>query len=257
MLTFKNKIEYEIKNYKGLIALDIDNADIFIRDLFSWEYENETKVLKIDNNDISIKDVLIVNPTTKIIDLFNFTTKNIFLKNILNDENWNAKNVLNIEYLKSIKDKMNNNLNINFLELDTDLTKIIKNIFSLNEQLFINENIFFKWLEENQQNEFKTIILKNVEWININKLFPFTSKYNFIILTSNILKCCKNFEELELCGIVKNNELITIYDSKPIIKIIENYLNISINNQEINLYIKNSQTDIEKLYFWLKNYLFH
>ena len=87
MLTFKNKIEYEIKNYKGLIALDIDNADIFIRDLFSWEYENESKVLKIDNNDISIKDVLIVNPTTKIIDLFNFTTKNIFLKNILNDEN--------------------------------------------------------------------------------------------------------------------------------------------------------------------------
>ena len=155
MLTFKNKIEYKIKNYKGLIALDIDNADIFIRDLFSWEYENETKVLKIDNNDISIKDVLIVNPTTKIIDLFNFTTKNIFLKNILNDENWNAKNVLNIEYLKSIKDKMNNNLNINFSELDTDLTKIIKNIFSLNEQLFINENIFFKWLEENQQNELK------------------------------------------------------------------------------------------------------
>jgi hypothetical protein len=35
MLTFKNKNEYEIKNYKGLIALDIDNADIFIRDLFS------------------------------------------------------------------------------------------------------------------------------------------------------------------------------------------------------------------------------
>jgi hypothetical protein len=52
-----------------------------------------------------------------------------------------------------------------------------------------------------------------------------------------------------LCGIVKNNELITIYDSKPVIKIIENYSNISINNQEINLYIKNSQTDIEKLYF--------
>lgn len=103
--------------------------------------------------------------------------------------------------------------------------------------------------KENQQNEFKTIILKNVEWININKLFTFTSKYNFIILTSNILKCYKNFEKLELCGIVKNNELITIYDSNPIIKIIKNYLNISINNQEINLYIKNSQTDIEKLYF--------
>ena len=171
MLTFKNKIEYEIKNYKGLIALDIDNADIFIRNLFSWEYENETKVLKIDNNDISIKDVLIVSPTTKIIDLFNFTTKNIFLKNILNDENWNAENIFNIDYLKSIKDKMNNNLNINFSELDMDLTKIIKNIFSLNEQLFINENIFFKWLEENQQNEFKTIILKNFEWININKHF--------------------------------------------------------------------------------------
>lgn len=155
MLTFKNKNEYEIKNYKGLIALDIDNADIFIRDLFSWEYENETKVLKIDNNDISIKDVLIVSPTTKIVDLFNFTTKNIFLKNILNDENWNAENIFNIEYLKNIKDKMNNNLNINFSELDMDLTKIIKNIFSLNEQLFINENIFFKWLEENQQMNLK------------------------------------------------------------------------------------------------------
>lgn len=133
MLTFKNKNEYEIKNYKGLIALDIDNADIFIRDLFSWEYENETKVLKIDNNDISIKDVLIVSPTTKIVDLFNFTTKNIFLKNILNDENWNAENIFNIEYLKNIKDKMNNNLNINFSELDMDLNKNNK------------KYIFFKW----------------------------------------------------------------------------------------------------------------
>ena len=60
-----------------------------------------------------------------------------------------------------------------------------------------------------------------------------------------------------MCGFAKNNELITIYDSKPIIKIIKNYLNISINNQDINLYIKNSQTDIKKSYFWLKNYLLH
>ncbi|SYV93508.1 Uncharacterised protein, partial [Mycoplasmopsis synoviae] len=76
MIQFLN-LKGFVKNYNGIVCIETNNSDLFIRKLFEFEHAENQSSININNNKYSIKDFIIIDNLTKYHDLYNFNSKGL------------------------------------------------------------------------------------------------------------------------------------------------------------------------------------
>lgn len=223
MLGFRDNESF-IQNYDGVCAIKVENSYTFLKYLFEFETKYAKNSITINNKTYSIKDCMIVNDLTKVSDLFNFTIKNYLTQLINNNENWDVEKIINFSLLNDIANVCNQKITNNFINVNVDWSKAYKNFFEINNELFVSTDTLFNWIDYQNCLEKKVIIFQNFDKLKISDLYKFTSKFNFILLTDDILKNCEKFEEFELCSIYKANKIYEIFTVDPILSWISNRL---------------------------------
>lgn len=199
-----SKYQNNYVDYQGLIIIQSDNIDQFLLNLSSEES------IEINDSFLTLEDFLIISPLTKLSDLYQFASKNILYKYLINSLEWAKEKVFNGEILENYSDSLNSFIGDDLISFLPDAQKITKYIFDIDENKVISKNSLLKFLHNFTTEGKVNIILKNIDFIKINDLTNFLSYYNFIIINSNPFKLLNNWEELELIYIDYETELIHI-----------------------------------------------
>ncbi|MFV8483013.1 hypothetical protein ACNQ1T_01795 [Mycoplasma sp. 1932B] len=250
--TYKN----EIKNFNGLLFLDVANTTNFLKKMFIYEKQKEDASIEINNKNIWLSDCVIISPLTKYSDLFAFNSKNIITK-LLSKINADYTKVLNIDYISNnILQKINQNFNNDIVSLDDSSIKIIKSIINISDN-FINEDDVLNYLNLLQyENDPKTIILKDFNDLELFKLSSYISINNIIVLKNNIIYELKNnFELFEAYALVdeQNSRIIKIESIDGFEYFLEELFQKEISN---DILVNISDKEMDKIKFSLKNNIF-
>ncbi|QJG66135.1 hypothetical protein HGG64_00090 [Mycoplasma phocoeninasale] len=253
MVYIKNLKSLELVEFNGIIAIQSNNSNKLLASLFQYELENQETIFQIEGNDISIKNAMIIDNLTRLSDLYTFSTKNILSKMILGNEKLEYNNFINIPYLVSEFEAINDKISKNFLNINFDKSKLFKSLLDINQDIFIDKDNFDKWLDNYGSDSLSksVIILNNLDFANFQYLEKYLNKFYFIIFTSNIFQLAANFEQLEQCAIVENNRGIYINSGIAIHNWIENKKNTSLEMKESYELLKND----EIIQIELKKYL--
>ncbi|AXE60905.1 hypothetical protein DA803_02260 [[Mycoplasma] phocae] len=253
MIYIKNLKFLELTEFNGVIAIQNENSNKLLASFFQFEIENQDSIFRIEGTNVSIRNTIIIDNLTKLSDLYSFSAKNILTKMILNDDKLEYGTFINIPYLVKELEKINNQIDPNFLNLNFDKSKLFKNLLDINQDAFINKDNLDKWLNNygTDSSSKPIIILNNLDFVNFQYLTKYLSKFYFIILTNNIFKVANNFDELEQCAIVERNEGICINSGLAIHNWVESEQNSSLEiNESFNI-LKND----EFIQIKLKKYL--
>ncbi|WP_373441174.1 hypothetical protein [Metamycoplasma equirhinis] len=255
MFKIKRFEELEIDEFDGIICIETNNEDEFIRKIYEWEWKNDEKSIIVNNNDLSIKDIIQISNLTRVCDLFNLTVKNWLYKSILENEKINERAFINNSVLENVAQQMNFSIGLeNFLNVNLDFTKLIKDLFDVNELSFIDNEIFFNWLKKSKDlsSNKKTIIIKNIDWIKISELVKYVDFYNFIVLSNNPLFVCDECKQLEICFFQEEYNFKNIID----FEILEDQINFDCKENLFKNYQKKSKKELKKLQIIIKNKIF-
>ncbi|ACF07393.1 Uncharacterised protein [Metamycoplasma arthritidis] len=257
MMIIRTNPECENPNFKGIVTIATSDSDAFLRELYLWEINNnDNAAFSIEHKDIYLKDCFIFSQLTKSYELFNLSAKNFLTKRIYDDELWDDSKVINFSVLEKICENINENIEEDFLRIESDFNKMLKTFFKVNETSLLTRDLFFKWLENYDEVGQKVVILKNLPWVKIEDLVQYLDKFVFIILTDNFFDNCIRFEALETCAFWEKGRLVLVHSLNVIINWIEKKINKNIDLQEEIKNIFNSTFDGEKLFFNLKSEVF-
>ncbi|MFV8472429.1 hypothetical protein ACNQ2A_03355 [Mycoplasma sp. 1458C] len=250
--TYKN----EIKNFNGLLFLDVANTTNFLKEMFIYEKQKEDASIEINNKNIWLSDCVIISPLTKYSDLFAFNSKNIITK-LLSTINIDYTKVLNTDYIfENILQVINQNFNNDIVSLDSSSIKVIKSLINISDD-YISEDDILNYLNLLEyENEPKTIILKDFDRLKISELSSRIAVNNIIVLKNNIIYELKNnFELFEAYALVdeQNNRIIKIENLDGFEYFLEELFQKEISN---NMIANMSNKEIDKIKFSLKNNIF-
>ncbi|MFV8470239.1 hypothetical protein [Mycoplasma sp. VS509_3] len=250
--TYKN----EIKNFNGLLFLDVANTTNFLKEMFIYEKQKEDASIEINNKNIWLSDCVIISPLTKYSDLFAFNSKNIITK-LLSTINIDYTKVLNTDYIfENILKVINQNFNNDIVSLDSSSIKVIKSLINISDD-YVSEDDILNYLNLLEyENEPKTIILKDFDRLKISELSSHIAVNNIIVLKNNIIYELKNnFELFEAYALVdeQNNRIIKIESIDGFEYFLEELFQKEISN---NMIANMSNKEIDKIKFSLKNNIF-
>ncbi|MFV8480658.1 hypothetical protein ACNQ2O_03465 [Mycoplasma sp. AA7A] len=250
--TYKN----EIKNFNGLLFLDVANTTNFLKEMFIYEKQKEDASIEINNKNIWLSDCVIISPLTKYSDLFAFNSKNIITK-LLSTINIDYTKVLNADYIfENILQVINQNFNNDIVSLDSSSIKVIKTLINISDD-YISEDDILNYLNLLEyESEPKTIILKDFDRLKISELSSHIAVNNIIVLKNNIIYELKNnFELFEAYALVdeQNNRIIKIESLDGFEYFLEELFQKEISN---NMIANMSNKEIDKIKFSLKNNIF-
>ncbi|WP_373435604.1 hypothetical protein [Metamycoplasma equirhinis] len=244
--------ELEMNEFDGIVCVETTNQDEFIRNIYEWEWKSGEKSIVINNGEFSIKDVIQISNLTKASELFNLTAKNWLYKFILENEKINECKFIDNDIVEDVKNQINLVIGRdNFLSINVEFAKLIKDLFEVDELLFVDKEIFFKWLEKNKDasSAKKTVILKNLNWIKISELVKYIDFYNFILLKSDPILACDESNQLEICFFQNDYIFKNVVDFEILEEQLyfENKVNLFKNYQE------KSEKELKKMQTVIKN----
>ncbi|AJR12510.1 Uncharacterised protein [Mesomycoplasma dispar] len=249
MLKFFNNLNNIVELKTNIKIIETENTDLFLADLFKYEYEAGAKVFELNSKTISIKDVILISNLTKFSDFFSLSTKNWLGDSIINNEYWAESLFFRNENIDKIVANINEKLGFPFLNYEIDNTKLIKAVFSVETDILINQhnfenliNIIFSTMKHT------LIILKDLDYIKLDKLFKYSS-LTFLILTNDFTKYISKFSELELISFYSNKTVVDVIDNLPIIRYFENIKNSPIDENEL-IYNSEEEKLVAKLDFY-------
>ncbi|WP_416738711.1 hypothetical protein ACM0L0_01035 [Mycoplasma sp. 005V] len=250
--TYKN----EIKNFHGLLFLDVANTTNFLREMFIYEKENEDASIQINNKNIWLSDCIIMSPLTKYSDLLAFNSKNIIAK-LLSSINIDYTKILNTDYiLNNIVEEINHNFNNNVISIDSSSTKIIKSLLNISDD-FISADDVLKYLSLlDHETEPKTIIIKDFNNLNLFELSSYIAVNNIIVLKNDVInEVARNYELFEAYALVDedNNRIIKIESLDAFEYFLEELFQTQISNEML---ANMSDKEINKIKLGLKNNIF-
>lgn len=245
-------MNHYIENYQGIRIIETENTDLFLQKCFIFSFKNEDSFLQINNFDVLNDDILVINNLTKISDIYNITSKNILYKMINKSENFNYEKLINNENILNFQNEINSIFNNSVIEYNFDVIKFLKYCFQINSKLFLDKLALQTFLEKFENKTKLTIILNNIEWISIEDLEPFITKFNFIILTNNPIKFLTKWDYWELLSFYESEHFVNIYSKNQIFNWLEN-----LEHKKIDTNIINCDIFLDKLLFFkLKNDFF-
>ncbi|MFL1058398.1 hypothetical protein ACJONP_03725, partial [Mycoplasmopsis synoviae] len=180
MIQFLN-LKGLVKNYNGIVCIETNNSDLFIRKLFEFEHAENQSSININNNKYSIKDFIIIDNLTKYHDLYNFNSKGL-LNQWINDLDFENQKIANEKLVLEIKNLLNNKIGFEFVSIEENNSKYLKYLFNLENDKFIDNKSLIKWMENQKYNNQKiNLIIKNFDFVLINELIKFSNKQIRII----------------------------------------------------------------------------
>ena len=228
-----NKEQFEFE-YEGIKVFYTLNTTNLVKELLNDIEENH---IKTSFN--SYSRVIYINPLTKLETLLSFNKTNNLYKKIIDYSLDN--NLINNEKVREIINLINEQIGVNFISENNDLSKLIASLFALNDNEYIDEKSFYKFLEFNKLDTKKLIVLHDLEFIKISKLKEFLNFYDFIIIT-NSFSCIENISNLETLIIWNNNSnYLEVMDIDKLLSYLEEKINIPITKEIFNNFIKNEQ----------------
>ena len=240
----KEQIEFEYEGIKVFYTLNTTN---FVKEVLQDLEQNH---IKTSFN--SYSKVVYINPLTKLENLLTLNKSNNLYKKII-EYNLN-NNLVNSEKVREIINLINEQIGVNFVLENNDLAKLITSLFLLNDEEYIDENSFYKFLDFNKSDTKKLIILHDLRFIKISKLKQFLNFYDFIIIT-NSFSCIENISNLETLVIWNNlSNYLEIMDTHKLLSYLEEKINIPITKEIINNFINlkgNMKLNAEISYFLL------
>lgn len=200
-----NKFQNQYYDYNGIIIIQSENVDNLIKELHS-----DDAIIEIGNSEFKISDFIIIDPLTKLIDLYQISSKNILYKYIVNSLEWTKEVIFNSEILEKYNKNINDFIGEEFSSYLPDYSKIIKYIYDFNQDKFIDKNTLIKWLNNFKLESKNNIILKNVDFIKLSDISEYINNYNFIFLTNNAFNIIENLTDLELVYLENDGYLFHI-----------------------------------------------
>ncbi|MBR4486762.1 hypothetical protein IKS57_05480 [bacterium] len=182
----KEQFEFEYEGIKVFYTLNTTNL---VKELLNDIEENH---IKTSFN--SYSKVIYINPLNKLETLLCFNKTNNLYKKIIDYSL--SSNLINSEKVREIINLINEQIGVDFILENNDLSKLIVSLFALNTNEYINENSFYKFLEFNKSDTKKLIILQDLDFIKISRLKEFLNFYDFIIIT-NSFSCIEDVSNLE------------------------------------------------------------
>ncbi|MFV8434791.1 hypothetical protein ACNQ17_00815 [Mycoplasma sp. Sp48II] len=246
----------EIKNFNGLLFLDVANTTNFLKEMFIYEKQKEDASIEINNKNIWLSECVIISPLTKYSDLFAFNSKNVITK-LLSIINIDYANILNIDYISNnILHEINQNFNNDIVSVDNSSIKIIKSLINISDD-FISEDDVLNYLNLLQyENEPKTIILKDFNNLKLFELSNYITINNIIVLKNDIIYDLKNnFELFEAYALVdeQNSRIIKIESIDGFEYFLEELFEKEISD---DILVNMSDKEMHKIKLSLKNNIF-
>ncbi|MBO7043468.1 hypothetical protein J6W34_02855 [bacterium] len=183
-----NNQQFEFE-YEGIKVFYVLNTSVFIKDVFIGIQDTH---IKTSFNTYS--KFIYINPLTKLESLLSFSKTNNLYKKLITYLLDN--NLINNEKLRDIINKINESIGANYIQENNDLTKLISALFELNNEEYIDEKCFYKFLDFNKCDAKQLIIIQDLTFIKISRLKDFLNYYDFIIVT-NVFSCIENISNLE------------------------------------------------------------
>lgn len=206
-----------------------ENKIILVKNTFSF-------LLNLENKE----NYFIINPFTKVSDIFSFKNKNIF--NAFFSYKFGEKflDIFNESKINDISKEVNEELGFEFLENNLDLEKNTKNLFDFNKEYYVDEKNLLNIISliEKYSNSDISIIIYGFDSIRLDEIHTNKVKIFKII---NFLPNNITFKELELLLIFKNNEFIEISDINLLINFLEAGTETVINEEKISNYLKGKE----------------
>ncbi|MCV3753583.1 hypothetical protein OF364_01995 [Mycoplasma enhydrae] len=241
MLQINNLKTISPIEYEGIFVIETNNIDELISNFYKYEIKNLKTVFEIENSEISIKNAIIVSPLTKLEELYNLSAKNILTKIILNNENLDVQAIFNNDKFLEEIDKINDWISDEFLTINMDKIKIMKNLISLDDEKFISEKTFEKWLGNFESTNKQLIILKDFT-IPCATLSKYLNKFNFLVITNNLFSIIENLNELECCAFEKQSNLYQFISTDSIKIWFEDEYNVkNVNSERVLEELKNNE----------------
>ncbi|MFV8474860.1 hypothetical protein [Mycoplasma sp. Z631] len=250
--TYKNTI----KNFNGLLFLDVANTTIFLKEMFIYEKQNEEASIEINGKNIWLSDCIIISPLTKYSDLFAFNSKNIITK-LLSSINIDYTKILNTNYIfENILHVINQNFDNDIISLDNSVNKIIKSLIDISDNFITKEDVL-NYLNLLQfENETKTIIIKDFDNLKLNELSNYIAVNNLIVLKNDIIYEMKNnFDLFEAYALAdeQNNRIIKIDSIDGFEYFLEELFQKEISRDSL---ANMSDNEVNKIKMSLKNNIF-
>ncbi|MFV8475676.1 hypothetical protein [Mycoplasma sp. VS403A] len=250
--TYKNAI----KNFNGLLFLDVPNTTIFLKEMFIYEKQNEEASIEIDSKNIWLSDCIIISPLTKYSDLFAFNSKNIITK-LLSSTNIDFTKILNTDYIfNNILQVINQSFNNEVISLDRSSNKIIKSLIDISDN-FITKDDVLNYLNLLQfENDPKTIIIKDFDGLKLNELSNYIAVNNIIVIKNGIMHEIKNnFDLFQVYALVdgENSRIIKIDSLDGFEYFLEELFQKEINRDVL---ANMSDNEVNKIKMSLKNNIF-
>ena len=225
----KEQFEFEYEGIKVFYTLNTTNL---VKELLNDIEENH---IKTSFN--SYSKVIYINPLNKLETLLCFNKTNNLYKKIIDYSL--SSNLINSEKVREIINLINEQIGVDFILENNDLSKLIVSLFALNTNEYINENSFYKFLEFNKSDTKKLIILQDLDFIKISRLKEFLNFYDFIIIT-NSFSCIEDVSNLETLVIWNNkSNYLEVIDADKLLSYLELKINIPITKEIFNNFIKN------------------
>ncbi|TPR53353.1 hypothetical protein [Metamycoplasma neophronis] len=212
MLELKNINTIINNEYMGIQIIEIENPNLFLAQMFEYEYQTDSGSILLNSRETFISECYLLSNLTKANELYNFTSKNILYKTFIEDSHFDPEAILLANLINEYCEQYNLKFANNLLDFNLDKIKLLKAIININDNLLINKNILFKWLESSKNSTKQTIILNNFDNIKLKELLKHTNSFNFILFTNNMWKYCSDWDDLEACSFYYKNEFISFQD---------------------------------------------
>lgn len=244
----------ETWEFEGLKVIITDDPNSFHVDILRAIWENRFNI-KINDKNIGLNKIIHISQYTKLKDLLNFNRSNKFLDYVL--ENVKLDEKINPDDFSIIAEKINKQINANFLDIKIDKPKLISYLFALNDSLFINKKDFLFYLNTNKKVDEKiTLIINCPSWLTIDDLKDNVQYFNFIVICDSIGSFIKNSSLKSFDGVFVNfhnghfNDLI---DFERISDYISNQIGMPISVDNMIEILKKNDEKSEKIFKILKN----
>ena len=226
----KNNREYEIE-FNGIKIFNCSNTTNVYKNIFVDSH------ITIDDKEFNKDNIIYINELTKLDDFINLSKKSFVLNLIfkLLEEN----NIIQRENINKIVEKINDELEIELLsESEGDISKIIQQLFEINEIGYLNIELLDLLFEKCFSNKKYLFVLDNVSWIKIDKLLKYINNHNFIILTNDFRDLIYQKNHLEIITLIKKEyNYQDLINWELIINMIEKELSIIIDDDIFKKFI--------------------
>ncbi|MFL1059441.1 hypothetical protein [Mycoplasmopsis synoviae] len=248
MIQFLN-LKGLVKNYNGIVCIETNNSDLFIRKLFEFEHAENQSSININNNKYSIKDFIIIDNLTKYHDLYNFNSKGL-LNQWINDLDFENQKIVNEKLVLEIKNLLNNKIGFEFVSIEENNSKYLKYLFNLENDKFIDNKSLIKWMKNQKYNNQKiNLIIKNFDFVLINELIKFSNNFNIIVLTNDFFKHINNFDYIESVALTNEDldRIVSIEEKDSFEYFLEEIFQDSIRNiEKFDFFSQNNKDLIKK-----------